>query len=700
MKKPSILVKVYNEGLKKMEQTVNPKHKKYIRLFLTALFSCVLFFVFALFITIIVAKIMGPPPVAVPQTSVFYANDDTVMGQNNSIQKRYNVSLDSISPYVREATLSIEDQRFYDHHGFDMKRIAGAVLADIKAMAKVQGASTISQQYARNLYLDHDKTWKRKLLEAMYTIRLEVNYRKNHILEGYLNTIYYGHGAYGIEAASRLYFNKSASRLTLAEASMLAGIPKGPSVYSPYLQEERAKNRQQLILNEMVEQGYITKQEATTAQKEKLTLASLEKKEVAEIAPYFQDAVRASLIHDVGLNEQTMQRGGLRIYTTLDPKLQKIAEQTVKDTIPKTTDIQTALVSMNPKTGEVAALVGGKDYKASQFNRAVQAYRQPGSTFKPFLYYAALEKGFTPATRLKSEYTVFTLGDGVSKYKPQNYKNYYADDFVTMTQALAVSDNVYAVKTHLFLGADSLAKTAKQFGITSSLKDVPSLALGTSPVKPIEMVGAYSMFANGGKQVKPTFIRRVVDHEGNILYDAHLESKQILDKSKAFVMQEMMTGMFNKKLSSYAAVTGQSLVPKLSRTYAGKSGSTETDSWMIGFTPQLITGVWVGYDQPKSISNPAEQGYAKTIWANTMENGLDGKPKKEFKQPTDVVAVNINPENGKIATKGCPVSVKMYFVKGTEPTEYCMDHVDDKEEFDEVVKEKKKENWWKKYFPW
>ncbi|HEK9100941.1 TPA: PBP1A family penicillin-binding protein [Bacillus pseudomycoides] len=683
-----------------MDQTINPKLKKYKRLFFTALFSCVLFFVFSFFIIIIAAKIMGPPPIAVPQTSTFYANDDTVMGQSNGMQNRYNVSLDQISPYVREATLSIEDQRFYNHHGFDMKRIAGAIVADIKAMAKVQGASTITQQYARNLYLDHDKTWKRKALEAIYTIRLEVNYNKNHILEGYLNTIYYGHGAYGIEAASRLYFNKSASDLTLAEASMLVGIPKGPSVYSPYVKEERAKTRQSIILDEMVEQGYITKNQASSAKKEKLAFASLETKKVTEIAPYFQDAVQSSLLHDIGLDEQTLQRGGLRIYTTLDQKLQTIAEQAVKDTIPETTSIQTALVSMNPKTGEVAALVGGKDYKESQFNRAIQAARQPGSTFKPFLYYAALEKGFTPATRLKSEYTVFTLGDGVSKYKPKNYKDYYADDFVTMAQALAVSDNVYAVKTHLFLGEDSLAKTAKQFGITSSLKDVPSLALGTSPVKPIEMVGAYSMFANGGKQVKPTFIRRVVDNEGNILYDAHLQSKQVLDKNNTFVMEEMMTGMFNDKLSGYASVTGHSLLPKLSRTYAGKSGSTETDSWMIGFTPQIVTGVWVGYDRPKSISNPAEQGYAKKIWAITMEKGLDGQPKKDFKQPSDVVAVNINPENGKIATKSCPVSVKMYFTKGTEPTEYCIDHVDDKEEFEKASKEKKKEGWWKKYFPW
>ncbi|MEH7460725.1 PBP1A family penicillin-binding protein [Bacillus thuringiensis] len=685
-----------------MELTTNEKQAKYRRFFLTALLSCVLFFVFTIFIVLLVAKILGPPPVAVPQTTIFYANDDSVMGQSHGTQKRYNVSLDHISPYVREATLSIEDQRFYKHHGFDLKRIGGAVIADIKAMGKVQGASTITQQYARNLYLDHDKTWKRKLLEAMYTVRLEVNYNKNDILQGYLNTIYYGHGAYGIEAAARLYFNKNAKDLNLAEASMLAGIPKGPSLYSPYLHKSRAKERQAIILNEMVEQGYITKKEAAAAKQGQLSFAPLEKEEVAEVAPYFQDAVQTSLINDAGLDEQTVARGGLRVYTTLDPKLQKIAERTVNETIPSTTEIETAIVSMNPKTGEVMSLVGGRDYKKSQFNRATQAYRQPGSTFKPFLYYAALEQGFTPATRLKSEYTVFTLGDGVSKYNPTNYKNYYADNFITMMQALAVSDNVYAVKTHLFLGEESLVKTAKQFGITSSLKDVPSLALGTSPVKPLEMVNAYGMLANGGKQVKPTFIRRVVDHDGNILYDAHLENKQILDENNAFVMEEMMTGMFNKKLSSYTSVTGQNLIPKLSRTYAGKSGSTETDSWMIGFTPELVTGVWVGYDKQKTIANPAEQVYAKNMWAAIMEQGLEETPKQDFKKPANVVALTINPENGKIATKGCPVSVKMYFVKGTEPTEYCMDHIDEKDEFEAVLKEKNKnkQSWWKKYFPW
>jgi len=686
-----------------MELIANKKTAKYIRAvaFISLIFSISLATLISL--CIIIAKVAGPPPVAVPQTTVFYANDDSIIGQSKTTENRHWVTLDQISPFVREATIAIEDQRFYDHYGFDIRRIAGAIVADIKAMAKVQGASTITQQYARNLYLSHDKTWKRKAMEALYTIRLEANYSKNAILEGYLNTIYYGHGAYGIEAASRLYFNKHAADLTLAEASMLAGIPKGPSYYSPYLNEQRAKQRQALILGQMREQGYITKAEETAAQQTKLAFVPLNQNEVAAQAPYFQDAVQAALLHDLKIDEQIIEQGGLRIYTTLDPKLQKIAEQTVKSVIPGSTDIETALVAMDPKTGEVKALIGGRDYKKSQFNRATQAYRQPGSTFKPFLYYAALEHGFTPATRLKSEYTKFKLSDGVSTYTPTNYNNYYAEDFVTMMQALAVSDNIYAVKTHLFLGENTLVKTAKKFGITSKLDPVPALALGASPVKPIEMTNAYSMFANGGKKVSPLFIRRIIDRDGAVLYDAHLENEQVLDENNAFVTEKMMTGMFNKQLSGYANVTGQGIIPKLTRPYAGKSGSTKTDSWMIGFTPQLVTGVWVGYDREHEITNAAEQRYAKDIWVNVMEKGLEKEEKKQFKQPSGVVALNINPQNGKIATKGCPIKVKMYFTKGTEPTDYCMDHLDGEDEFNKIqleAKEEQKNGWWKKYFPW
>ncbi|MFC5775729.1 transglycosylase domain-containing protein [Ectobacillus antri] len=675
---------------------------KYIRAFVIISVTISIIIATGISLFIIGAKIAGPPPVSVPQTTVFYANDDSVIGQSHTGQNRHWVSLENISPFVREASLAIEDQHFYDHYGFDIKRIAGAAIADLKAMAMVQGASTITQQYARNLYLSHDKTWKRKLMEALYTIRLEVNYDKAEILEGYLNTIYYGHGAYGIEAASRLYFNKHAKDLTLAEASMLAGIPKGPSYYSPYLNENRAKQRQKLILSQMHEQGFITQQQEDAAGAEKLKLQPLKPQEALEIAPYFQDAVQQALANDLHMDEQTLERGGLRIYTTLNVKLQEIAEQAAS-MIPSSTELETAIVAMHPKTGEVQALIGGRDYKRSQFNRATQAYRQPGSTIKPLLYYAALEQGFTPATRLKSEYTTFSLSDGVSTYQPTNYKNYYAEDFVTMAQALAVSDNVYAVKTHMFLGMDKLVKTAKEFGITSEMKEIPSLALGSEPVKPLEIINAYGMLANGGKQIKPIFIRRILDKDGTVLYDTHVKNKQVLNKDNAFVVAEMMTGMFNKKLSGYASVTGQTIAGKLSRPYAGKSGSTKTDSWMIGFTPQLVTGVWTGYDREKELTDVTEQRYAKEIWAKIMEEGLAEEPEEPFVKTSGTVALDINPQNGKIATKGCPVKVKMYFVKGTEPTDHCMEHLDGTEDFNSMkikAKEDAKNGWWKRYMPW
>ncbi|WP_379970713.1 transglycosylase domain-containing protein [Ectobacillus sp. sgz5001026] len=678
-----------------MELITNKKPAKIIRVLSTLTITVSFILVVTLSILILAAKIAGPPPIKVMQTSVFYANDDSIIGQSHTGQNRYWASMSDISPYVKDATIAIEDQHFFDHSGFDVKRIAGAAVADIKAMAMVQGASTITQQYARNLYLGHDKTWVRKMMEALYTIRLEVNYSKEQILEGYLNTIYYGNGAYGIEAASRLYFNKHAKDLTLAEASLLAGIPKGPSNYSPYTNLADVTSRQHLILAEMERQGYISKTEEQVASQQKLVFATIQKKE-DEIAPYFQDAVLQSLLSDTKLDEQVM-RGGLRIYTTLDRNLQQLTEQTVAKTIPSTTALEAAVVVMDPKTGEVKALLGGKDYKQSQFNRATQAYRQPGSTFKPFLYYAALSHGFTAATRLKSEFTTFPLDDGTT-YKPSNYNNYYANDFVTMTQALAVSDNVYAVKTHLFLGADTLVQTAKQFGITSELRANPSLALGTSPVKPVEMAGAYSMFANGGKRVTPIFIRRIVGPDGKILYDSHVKEAQVLDPNHVSVMQSLMTGMFNKKLDGYANVTGQGIADRLTRTYAGKSGSTKTDSWMIGFTPSLVTTVWTGYDREKEITNVDEQKYAKEIWAQIMEQGLQDKPKEEFEKPAQIITVDVDPKTGKIVTNGCAPSVSMNFVKGTEPTEYCVE--DGKKPDIGKPKPKQEQQWWRKYIPW
>lgn len=648
---------------------------KYLRaLFIISLIGFTLMML--LFIGVLsYAKILGAPPLVVPQSTLYYADDGSIIGESNSGQKRYWLPLEEISPAFVDAIISIEDKNFYNHHGFDIKRIGGAVLADIKAMAMVQGASTISQQYSRNLYLDHGKTWKRKLNEAFYTIRLEMNYSKDEILEGYLNTIYFGNGAYGVQAASQYYFGKNASDLTLAEASLLAGVPKGPGVYSPLVSMENAKKRQQLILNSMVNHQLIDKKKAEAAAAAPIKLVGKHQHTKTGIAPYFQDAVRQQLKSVLNVDEGTIELGGLKIYTTLNLKQQEIAEKTIEKLISDESEIQAGLVAMNPKNGHVKAMVGGRNYQESPFNRAVQAVRQPGSTMKPLVYYAALEHGFTPSTTMKSELTTFRFENNQPEYTPHNFNNLYAEKEITMAQALAVSDNVFAVKTHLFLGEDALSETAKRFGINSPIERVPSAALGTSGVRMIEMANAYSIFANGGKQVEPVLIEKVVDRDGHILFSKEKPSNQAIKPELAYVMTHMMTGMFDKKLNGYTGVTGSTISNKMTRQYAGKSGTTESDSWMVGYSPQLVSAVWTGYDKGKPLELTVEKSYAKNIWINFMEEALADKPVKKFKAPKGVVGVSVDPENGLLATKDCPVKRKTYFAAGTEPTEYCTDHI-------------------------
>lgn len=671
---------------------------KYLRaFFIVSLLGFILLFIL-LVCVLGYAKFLGAPPLAVPQSTLYYADDGSIIGESHTGQKRYWVPLDEISPALIEATVAIEDQNYFDHHGFDYKRIAGAALADIRAMAKVQGASTISQQYARNLFLEHDKTWKRKIHEALYTIRLEMNYSKADILEGYLNTIYYGYGAYGVQAASQFYFGKNAADLSLAEASMLAGIPKGPGIFSPLVSMEKAKQRQKLILNSMVKNKFTDEQKAEQAEQTTLALTGKHPHTKMEVAPYFQDTVRNALKSVLNLDDQTIALGGLKVFTTLNPEQQAAAEEKINEIINEDSKIQVGLVAMEPKTGYVKAMVGGRNYQESPFNRAVQAVRQPGSTLKPLLYYAALEHGFTPATTMKSELTTFYFEDNRPEYIPHNFNNQYADGEITMAQALALSDNVYAVKTHLFLGEETLIDTAKRFGITTKQAKVPSLALGTSGVRMIEMANAYSLFANGGKRVEPVYIERVENHNGEVIYEHKDVEESILRPDLSFVMTQMMTGVFDEKLNGYARVTGSSILNKMSRPYAGKSGTTETDSWMIGYTPQLVTAVWTGYDQGKDIELTAEKSYAKNIWIDFMESALKDEPVKKFKAPKGTVGVYLDPENGKLATEGCPVKRLTYFAEGTEPTEYCTDHFDHYEKDQPKKEPEQKTPWYKRIF--
>ncbi|WP_335871432.1 transglycosylase domain-containing protein [Bacillus sp. 2205SS5-2] len=648
-------------------------------------------FLLSLFLGVLLyAKIKGPPPLAVPQSTLYYSADEVIIGESNSGEKRYWVTLDDISPALIQSTLAVEDKSFYDHNGFDFKRIAGAVLADVKAMAKVQGASTITQQYARNLYLSHDKTWQRKFNEAFFTIRMEMNYSKADILEGYLNTIYYGHGAYGIEAASQFYFGKSAKELSLAQSAMLAGIPKAPGHYSPIINEAKAKDRQAIVLSELERDEKITLAEKQEAKQEALEYIGRHEHSVNEIAGSFQERVKNILKNQLNIDEAALELGGLSIYTTLNTKHQEVAEKAVKDHMPDT-GLQVGFTSINPKNGYVTAMVGGLDFEESPFNRAVQAQRQPGSTIKPLLYYAALETGFTPSTTMRSELTTFKFDDGQSEYTPHNYDNRYADGSITLPQAIGLSDNVFAVKTHMFIGEEALVDTAKKFGLTSEIKPKPSAALGTYEASVIEMVNAYALLANGGKEIHPVFITKVVSADGKIIYEHKQKKEQLLNPDLAFVLTHMMEGTFDPKLNEdYARVTGSTVLDEITRTYSGKSGTTNWDNWMIGSSPQLTAGVWTGYDDGSRLTKTEDKYPAKYVWAQFMEEALKEEPVKEFKPTGNVVGVMIDPHNGKLATEDCPVARETYYVIGTEPEEYCYDHIESPTEPKEK-KDKKKE---------
>ncbi len=636
------------------------------------LIACLLV-VFSIASLWIYAGMLGAPKIKVPQNTVYYSVDKQVIAETeHDSQNRNWVPISKIAKPLQNATVAIEDKRFYQHHGFDIKRLAGAALKDVTTLSKAQGGSTITMQYARNLYLSNDKTWKRKFLEAFNTMRLEMNYSKKQILEGYLNTIYYGHGAYGIQAASEYYFNKKAKALDLAESAMLAGIPKGPTYYAPDTHYQNAKSRQKLILNAMVQSGYISNKQAEAAYKEKLKLVTAHTP-APQVAPYFEDMVKKELKQRLNLSDKEIANAGLKVYTTLNTGLQKKAEHWVKTVIDPASKIQAGLVSINPKTGAVEAMIGGRNYATDQFNMAVQAKRQPGSSFKPFLYYAALRNNFTPSTTLTSQPTTFHF-DGGKSYSPENYGGYYENGPITLMQALALSDNIYAVKTHMAIGMDQLVSTAKKMGITSPLEPIPSLALGTKPVSVLEMARAYGTIANLGKRVTPHYISKVVDRQGNVIYNWKPTSEHVLDPATCFVLSQVMTGVFDPSLNAYSTVTGSSVRNILTHTIAAKTGSTDTDSWMVGFTPNLSTAVWVGYKKWKPISTYPDSRYSKKIFANYMEDALKGQPSNSFKAPPGVVKAWVDPSTGLLATDACPNARLTYYLKGTAPTQTCDVH--------------------------
>jgi penicillin-binding protein 2D len=622
-----------------------------------------MFFMMLIFLSLLFIRAQEPPEIHDLTSIEFYSDDGTQFFELTNQQSKNYTDLENISPYVIDAIISIEDQSFYDHHGFNYLRIAKALFDNLLAMKNKYGASTITQQYARNLYLSFEKTYTRKLKEAYYTILLESNYSKREILEGYLNTIYFGHGVYGVSDAAYYYFNKRIEDLTIKEASVLAAIIKAPTYYSPITNFDQNQARSQLILDEMLTLEKITKEEYEAASNESITIIGKHPQSVHNDAPYFQDLITKEL-EALNIIQDDFYRG-VKVYTTLDLKLNTIIKNNIISLFSNSSTIETAVYAIDPRTGYVKAVVGGRDYNQSQFNRATSATRHPGSAIKPLLYYRALEFGFTPTTTLKSEKTTFYLN--TVPYSPINYQEQYPNDYITMAYALATSDNIYAVKTHLYLGQNTLIKTAERLGMTTEMEALPSLALGATDVKLSELTTAYAHFASMGKQVKPTLITKVTDMDDQVLYEAKLPNKQVLDPDVTFILNDTLTGMFDRNMSSSITVTGHSIASKLNNRYSGKSGSTDYDNLMIGYNPYLVLGVWAGYDEHIPINNPAEKALPKHLWANIM-NQYFTEPYEFFKPTEHVVGVRVNPITGELATRYTSRYTKvLYYIKGTEP---------------------------------
>ena len=593
---------------------------------------------------------------------VFYDNEGKSFFESSSENKWASIS--DISKYVIDATVATEDKNFYIHKGFDFLRIAKAFYINFKNGNISQGASTISQQYIKNLYLTFDKTWDRKIEEAFLTLELETHYTKDEILEGYLNSINYGSGQYGIENASKYYFNKSTLDLSLAEASILVGIPKNPSLYNPIYNLEKAKKRQKIVLDSMLEERYITEEERDIAYNTELVFYGHDDPESVLSINYYKDAVLQELQTISSIPDSLIESGGLHIYTNLDIDAQKKMENIISEEMAGQNDYQVASIAVEPSTGKVIALVGGVDYNTSEFNRVTQAERQVGSTVKPILYYAALENGFTASSTFTSEATTFNMGNGKT-YSPKNYGEKYGNRDISLATAIAYSDNIYAVKTHLFLGENVLVETAKRMGIEKKLQANASLALGTEEISMLDYSNAYATLANYGVKNDVYLISKITDNDGNILYEHEYKEETVLNKRDVFILNELLSNTYNYDFVDYSSPTMLTISNLLTKKYAVKSGSTNTDYWAVGYNPDMLVMVWNGYDDNRDTSSNQSK-ITKRIWARTIESILENSDSSWYDIPSGVTASLVNPVSGQLSESG--KKTLFFYIKGTEPS--------------------------------
>jgi penicillin-binding protein 1A len=606
-------------------------------------------------------------------TKVYDENDELITEFH--VERRIFVPLAQIPRALRDAVIATEDARFYSHFGVDPTGIARAVYQNFRRGRIVEGGSTITQQLAKVLFLTPDKSLERKLKEAALAVELERRYSKDRILELYLNQIYFGHGAFGVEAAARTFFGKGVRELNLSECALLAGLPKAPALYSPFDHLDAAKRRRIVVLSRMVGTGKLKPDQAKRAGSADVALVPPERRRTT--GQYYLEYVQQLLEQQYGAD--IVFKGGLQVYTTLSPTMQLKAEEALRDGLhalesrrvaaaaragaetPVVDRPEGALLAIEPQTGYIKAMVGGYDFFKSEFNRAVQARRQPGSAFKPFVYIAALETGLTPASLVDDSPVEYAVGRNGRPWKPDNYDRTFRG-IITLQQALEESVNVAAVRVQEQIGIRRTVDVARRLGVESPLRENLSLALGTSDLTLLELTSAYSALANQGVWMHPTAIRYVLDAQRKLLEENAPQGKPAVSPEVAYVATQMLKGTVERGTGVAAKALG--------RPAAAKTGTTNdySNAWFVGYTPRLATGVWVGYDRPRSLGRD-ETGsrVAVPIWTAFMKEALAGTPVEEFPIPDRVVVVPVDLRAG----GGCVRPVLMAFVAGTEPQATC-----------------------------
>ncbi|MGA0241809.1 MAG: transglycosylase domain-containing protein, partial [Candidatus Marinamargulisbacteria bacterium] len=608
-----------------------------------------------------------------PETTKIYSADGVIIAELHQEENRIRIPIDHISKTLQKTVIAMEDTDFYDHIGINIKGILRALYRDIIAMAFVEGGSTLTQQLARNLFLEKQKKIERKIKEILMALEIERKYTKIEILELYLNQVYWGHNAYGIESAAQMYFGKKSKDLTLAQSAGLVGMLKGPELFSPFRYFNRFKKRQRVVLKRMAALGIISNEQVEDAYNEPLTLAS--RKRHRYKAGYFTSYVVDQLIDMYG--EEALYTSGMKVYTTLNYDLQVHAEAVVKkykaygekayvlkgERYPSLNYQEASLLAVDPRNGHIIAMQGGVDFSESQFNRTVQANRQPGSAFKPFVYLAAFDKGFSPGTIVSDMPVTFNTIEG--PYSPQNYTLKFAGN-LPIRRAFEKSVNVIAVKLNDLVGPKTVVSLAKKAGIESPMNPVLSLPLGANEVTMLELMQSYMVFANYGKKVLPVSILKIEDRNGVPLYNHRFKETRVLDDNLVAVLVDTMRGIVD-----YGTGRGA----KLPRPIAGKTGTTSDykDAWFFGFVPQLVCATWVGNDDNEPMNRVTGGWVPAQMWKMFMKKALAGMPAQDFKSPKKMVKRRVNWSTQLLASTDTPedatVTLEKYWV-GTEPTEF------------------------------